>query len=251
MRARSRATACARSTRRTSMRGWKAWFENGSITPARATDMIQDDAQFVRTSVISTASRCLACSSGARRTPMSAARSPRVICGACSMARYSSGRRARADLARARRRSSRSAPPSARALALRTPSRRPSSSPSLSRMSPICTKRVRVGRIERDRLLQMLERRVGIAFLPLDGGQLAIQKRAVRRARHRRRVRRESPRPACPARAASRAAARFCSNARNLSTSTRRRKSVSDGSAAIAASNEATASASRFSASSA
>src|SRR5437870_1489614 len=72
------------------------------MIPARATCMIQVAAQVLRTSVMSAASlaRRPLCNSGARRMPISAARSARVICGACSMARYSAGSRASAYLDR-------------------------------------------------------------------------------------------------------------------------------------------------------
>ena len=100
------------------VRGWKAWLANGSMTPARATAMIQVAAQLLRTSVISAASpRRPDDSRPPSRMPMSAARSARVICGAWSMARYSAGSRASAALALTassrcveRRRSARSPP---------------------------------------------------------------------------------------------------------------------------------------------
>ena len=66
-------------------------------------------------------------------------------------------------------------------------------SKSLARVEDLADlrERPRVGRIERRRLAEVLERRVhvgGRRFLPLDPGQLAIQERAVGRARNRRGV---------------------------------------------------------------
>src|SRR3954465_3160897 len=46
-------TPRARSERRAVAAGWKVWFGNTSMTPARATSRIQRWAQWPRTSVIS------------------------------------------------------------------------------------------------------------------------------------------------------------------------------------------------------
>ena len=70
----------ARSTRRTALRGWNVWFGNGSITPARSDG--QDPGRRpvrLRMSVTSGGvPRRRRRSSADRRTPTSAARSPRV-----------------------------------------------------------------------------------------------------------------------------------------------------------------------------
>ena len=57
-------TACARSTRRTTVRGWNVWFGKASMMPARATGAIQRSAHCPRISVITPTSRTgAACSS--------------------------------------------------------------------------------------------------------------------------------------------------------------------------------------------
>ena len=112
--------------------------------------------------------------------------------------------------------------------------------------------RLGVAGIERRRLAEVLERRVGVALLPLDGGELAIQERAVGRAGDRRRVGRARLVEPAGARRLARAAR---VPARRCGTSAPRcagASSVSDGSAASAASKRRRARrASRFSASSA
>src|SRR2546427_656896 len=76
------------------------------MTPARATEMIHEAAQWLRVSVTRTPSRRRSlANSGPSRMPMSAARSPRVIWGACSSARYSA--RSFSSAARSRTASSR------------------------------------------------------------------------------------------------------------------------------------------------
>ena len=57
----------------------------------------------------------------------------------------------------------------------------------------------------------------------LDGGELAIEERALGRGGDRRQVAARAPRRACPASAALRAFSMFCWTPRNLSTSTRPR----------------------------
>ena len=120
---------------------------------------------------------------------MSAARSPRVICGALSIARYSAGSRAssirartRVELARPRRRSARARSASAYALAA------PSKSPRASRSSPICASDWR----RSDRAPAALRKCSSAASASpccVRRRQLAVQERAVGRARDRARVR--------------------------------------------------------------
>ena len=91
---------------------------------------------------------------------MSAARSPRVICGAPSIARYSAGSRASSARARTRlelapRRPSFGSIASASAYALTAPSKSPRGLEHLADLR----QRPRVGRIERDRLAEVLQRR--------------------------------------------------------------------------------------------
>ena len=96
----------------------------------------------------------------ASRTPMSAASSPRVICGAPPIARYSAGSCASRRAARAPRRFV-----AVSVVRLdRERTRRSFCAPRVaaaSRISPIWTSDARVGRIELDRFAQVLERRVG------------------------------------------------------------------------------------------
>ena len=128
---------------------------------------------------------------------MSAARSPRVICGALSMRAVLRRAAAPARPARARAsslrldgsRSARCASASAYAFAAPVEI---AARPRAARQSAPATLASR--RIELDRLAEVLERRVGVALLPLDAGQLAIQERAVGRAGDRRRVGLRSPR---------------------------------------------------------
>ena len=137
---------------------------------------------------------------------MSAARSARVICGAWSIARYSAGssaqRRSRAHRVEPRldgrvrldgqRRRCRPSRASSNRRALRGSRRSAPASPR------------RVGS-SATALRKCSSARVVVALLPLDAGQLAIQERAVGRARDRRQVRLRSHRPggrlAPPARA--------------------------------------------------
>ena len=71
-----------------------------------------------------------------------------------------------------------------RGRARRRTARRPTS-PWLSRMAPIAGQRSRIAGIEIDGLAIVLERVRGLARLLLDRGQVAIQKRRIRRCRDR------------------------------------------------------------------
>ncbi len=155
--------------------------------------MIQVAAQLLRTSVISAAVRRPARSAAAvpSRMPMSAARSPRVICGAWSIARYSAGQQRAAPTARAPRRA---APRTAlfgsiASACADTPSRASSNSPRASSSSPICASDPASAGSSSTALRKCSSASVGVALLPLDAGQLAVEERAVGRARDRRRVR--------------------------------------------------------------
>ena len=189
-RASSRATACARSTRRTTVRGWKAWFANGSMTPARATAMIQGAAQLLRTSVISAA---FAPRRVLQQRPEADADQRRQIRARDlrahdRCARYSAGSSASADRARAA-----STPRLDGRVRLDAPgNRRRLSPPPRSRRWPRGSRRSapasphRSGRARPP--AEVLERGGGVALLTLDAGELAIEERTVGRARNRRQV---------------------------------------------------------------
>ena len=129
------------------------------------------------------------CSKGARRTPISAARSPRVICGACrwrgTPPAAAPGRRVR-EWRRAsrsqRRRSARCASASAYAFVA------PSKSPRASRSSPICVSELASLGSRVDGLAEMLERRLGVAVCRSTAASSRYRNGAVGRARDRRRV---------------------------------------------------------------
>ncbi len=160
---------------------------------------------------------------------MSAARSARVICGACAIARYSAGSRASAARARARRASPRR--PQIGSIASASVVRcergvEVAASPSSS--SPICASERRVGRIERDGLS-------GSARAPHRRRPPAVRPRRARDRETRCRASSRSP-PGTPAplprscRRAPPRAPRQCL-ARRRGTSARRRaaRSVSEG----------------------
>ena len=217
------------------------------MTPARATARIQVAAQLFRTSVITAPSpRRLFCSNVASRMPMSAARSARLICGASSMARYSAGNRASAERARTSFR--RASTPAFASMASESAYdlAAPSKSPPLSRISPICandfaspgssTTAFRKCSIAASACPFWRSTPASSRYRNGLSGELAIAAVYACTASSSR-----------PARARSRARASPCSTLRNFRTSTRRARSVCDGSAASAASNAASASVSRLS----
>ena len=156
------------------------------MMPARATLMIHGAAQFVRTSVSTTASsRRPVCSTDASRTPMSAARSARVICKAW-------------PIARVLRRQPRQRHPVPQRVELRFKARAGLDGHgrdiralgSLDVVAPIqdvsdLDPGRGVARIQRGRPPQVFERPVEIPGATLDIGNFAIQNRAVGRPGNR------------------------------------------------------------------
>ena len=150
------------------------------------------------------------------RTPMSAARSPRVICGGRSIARYSAGRRRelslvahRVELRLDRRRRARLRATS------RTRRRARRGRPRSRGCSPICASDAASAGSSSTAFRRCSSAASASSLLPLDRRELAIQKRAVRRRRDRRGVQPRRPRRAGPPRRVARVA-RSCCDAAEL-----------------------------------
>ncbi len=177
-----RETACAKSTRRTIVRGWNVWFSNGSRTPARVTDEdprlgpmtanVGDDADIARPhpldqrrQVHTDQRREIAAGDLRRRRdglvlggqPRGlGARTNRVALG-LDRGVGLDGQRVRVGLHRG----------------IVVAARRQDVAQQAERRC--------VGRVERNGLAQILERRILVAPLALDDREFAIQERRVRR----------------------------------------------------------------------
>ena len=164
----TRPPACARSRRRRRPRARRR--DSGTVPSPRAHDGHDPRRRPVAPAVGHArlpSSRAPPPAAPPSRTPIRAARSPRVICGAPAMARNSSGSRARsARAAGARPRAARPRPRLERIGLARTRRGAGEFAARLAARSPSRTETPGVGGIQRGGPPQVRERRLGLPLLP-------------------------------------------------------------------------------------
>ncbi len=174
-------TAAARSPRVMRSPGWKVWLANGSMIEARPTCVIHGAAQCPCASVITTSRAGASRTTSSRRTPISAARSPRVICGTSAINLNSGGsrasRRPRGHCRHPRRKVGSGLDLGGAAISV------PGALEVAARLQqlPGLNERHGVGAVEFDSAPETVERRVRIALFALEQAELTVKKRAVRR----------------------------------------------------------------------